>query len=166
MTNVVMTVKKLSVGLCTIQCFCYFSKIDSNTSKASKIYPLPHMYVVKDLVPVSMTNNIIQIWCIYVDRFIFIYSLNNWYWACASFTNRPMLYGFFSYKFIVWFCRTWITFTPSTNSLSHTWRRRASRKRITENSPIYSHLMTELNWWVKFSPWKQRCGREHHVQRL
>ncbi|KAG8430960.1 hypothetical protein GDO86_019647, partial [Hymenochirus boettgeri] len=26
-------------------------KIDSNLSKVSKIYPLPHMYVVKDLVP-------------------------------------------------------------------------------------------------------------------
>ena len=31
-----------------------YSKIDDNTSKVSKIYPLPHMYVVKDLVPVSM----------------------------------------------------------------------------------------------------------------
>lgn len=29
------------------------NKIDSNTSKTTKIYPLPHMYVVKDLVPVS-----------------------------------------------------------------------------------------------------------------
>lgn len=28
-------------------------KIDTNTSKVTKIYPLPHMYVVKDLVPVS-----------------------------------------------------------------------------------------------------------------
>lgn len=28
-------------------------KIDPNTSKAMKIYPLPHMYVIKDLVPVS-----------------------------------------------------------------------------------------------------------------
>jgi succinate dehydrogenase/fumarate reductase-like Fe-S protein len=31
-----------------------FSKIDPNTSKAMKIYPLPHMYVIKDLVPVSI----------------------------------------------------------------------------------------------------------------
>lgn len=30
------------------------NKIDTNTSKPSKIYPLPHMYVVKDLVPVSI----------------------------------------------------------------------------------------------------------------
>ena len=30
------------------------NKIDTNTSKPTKIYPLPHMYVVKDLVPVSM----------------------------------------------------------------------------------------------------------------
>lgn len=29
------------------------NKIDTNTSKVTKIYPLPHMYVVKDLVPVS-----------------------------------------------------------------------------------------------------------------
>lgn len=31
----------------------YLNKIDTNTSKPTKIYPLPHMYVVKDLVPVS-----------------------------------------------------------------------------------------------------------------
>ena len=30
-----------------------FSRIDDNLSKSMKIYPLPHMYVVKDLVPVS-----------------------------------------------------------------------------------------------------------------
>ncbi|NXR75171.1 SDHB dehydrogenase, partial [Pycnonotus jocosus] len=28
-------------------------KIDSDLSKVTKIYPLPHMYVVKDLVPVT-----------------------------------------------------------------------------------------------------------------
>lgn len=28
-------------------------RIDTNLSKVSKIYPLPHMYVIKDLVPVS-----------------------------------------------------------------------------------------------------------------
>merc|ERR1712124_190685 len=31
------------------------SRIDQDCSKVSKIYPLPHMYVVKDLVP-DMTN--------------------------------------------------------------------------------------------------------------
>uniref|UniRef100_A0A674N333 Succinate dehydrogenase [ubiquinone] iron-sulfur subunit, mitochondrial n=1 Tax=Takifugu rubripes TaxID=31033 RepID=A0A674N333_TAKRU len=31
------------------------NKIDTNTSKPTKIYPLPHMYVVKDLVP-DMSN--------------------------------------------------------------------------------------------------------------
>lgn len=31
------------------------SKIDSNLDKAIKIHPLPHMYVVKDLVP-DMSN--------------------------------------------------------------------------------------------------------------
>ncbi|CAH1773353.1 unnamed protein product [Owenia fusiformis] len=36
----------------TLACLC---KIDDNTSKAMKIYPLPHMYVVKDLVP-DMSN--------------------------------------------------------------------------------------------------------------
>ncbi|XP_065584634.1 succinate dehydrogenase [ubiquinone] iron-sulfur subunit, mitochondrial-like, partial [Artemia franciscana] len=30
-------------------------KIDSTSSKATKIYPLPHMYVIKDLVP-DMNN--------------------------------------------------------------------------------------------------------------
>lgn len=29
----------------------YFSKIDTNLNSTSKIYPLPHMYIVKDLVP-------------------------------------------------------------------------------------------------------------------
>lgn len=32
-----------------------FSEIDNDISKTSKIYPLPHMYVVKDLVP-DLTN--------------------------------------------------------------------------------------------------------------
>ncbi|XP_076627894.1 succinate dehydrogenase, subunit B (iron-sulfur) [Colletes latitarsis] len=35
-------------GTNTLACI---SKIDSNLSSASKIYPLPHMYIVKDLVP-------------------------------------------------------------------------------------------------------------------
>lgn len=29
----------------------FLSAIDANPSKATKIYPLPHMYVIKDLVP-------------------------------------------------------------------------------------------------------------------
>lgn len=33
------------------------NKIDSNTDKVTKIYPLPHMYVVKDLVPVSIRTD-------------------------------------------------------------------------------------------------------------
>lgn len=36
----------------TLACIC---KIDTNTDKPAKIYPLPHMYVVKDLVP-DMNN--------------------------------------------------------------------------------------------------------------
>jgi len=39
-------------GVNTLACI---SKIDSNLSKATKVYPLPHMYVIKDLVP-DMTN--------------------------------------------------------------------------------------------------------------
>lgn len=39
-------------GTNTLACI---SKIDTNTSKVSKIYPLPHMFVVKDLVP-DMNN--------------------------------------------------------------------------------------------------------------
>lgn len=39
-------------GVNTLACLC---KIDTNTSKALKIYPLPHMYVIKDLVP-DMSN--------------------------------------------------------------------------------------------------------------
>lgn len=39
-------------GVNTLACI---SKIDTNVSKSSKIYPLPHMYVIKDLVP-DMNN--------------------------------------------------------------------------------------------------------------
>ena len=35
-------------GTNTLACL---SKIDENTSKTTKIYPLPHMYVIMDLVP-------------------------------------------------------------------------------------------------------------------
>uniref|UniRef100_A0AC35TRT3 Succinate dehydrogenase [ubiquinone] iron-sulfur subunit, mitochondrial n=1 Tax=Rhabditophanes sp. KR3021 TaxID=114890 RepID=A0AC35TRT3_9BILA len=35
-------------GTNTLACIC---NIDKDTSKTTKIYPLPHMYVVKDLVP-------------------------------------------------------------------------------------------------------------------
>lgn len=39
-------------GTNTLACL---AKIDENTSKTTKIYPLPHMYVIKDLVP-DMSN--------------------------------------------------------------------------------------------------------------
>lgn len=39
-------------GSNTLACLC---KIDENTSKKTKIYPLPHMFVIKDLVP-DMSN--------------------------------------------------------------------------------------------------------------
>lgn len=39
-------------GTNTLACI---AKIDSNTSKATSVYPLPHMFVVKDLVP-DMNN--------------------------------------------------------------------------------------------------------------
>lgn len=35
-------------GVNTLACIC---NIDTNLSKSTKIYPLPHMYVIKDLVP-------------------------------------------------------------------------------------------------------------------
>ncbi len=35
--------------------FFFNSKIDDNTNKKTKIYPLPHMFVIKDLVP-DMSN--------------------------------------------------------------------------------------------------------------
>lgn len=35
-------------GSNTLSCLC---RIDDNTSKTTKIYPLPHMYIIKDLVP-------------------------------------------------------------------------------------------------------------------
>lgn len=35
-------------GVNTLACLC---RIDTNTSKSTKIYPLPHMYIVRDLVP-------------------------------------------------------------------------------------------------------------------
>lgn len=39
------------------------NKIDSSLSKPTKIYPLPHMYVVKDLVPVSQLHRTsVNIW--------------------------------------------------------------------------------------------------------
>lgn len=39
-------------GSNTLACLC---KIDENTNRTTKIYPLPHMYVIKDLVP-DMSN--------------------------------------------------------------------------------------------------------------
>lgn len=38
-----------------LRLFMCFSKIDTNTSSACEVYPLPHMYIVKDLVP-DLTN--------------------------------------------------------------------------------------------------------------
>ena len=35
-------------GINTLACL---SRIDTNTNTDSKIYPLPHMYVVRDLIP-------------------------------------------------------------------------------------------------------------------
>lgn len=57
-------ISQISSGICgscamninggnTLACL---NKIDANTSKPTKIYPLPHMYVVKDLVPVSTAS--------------------------------------------------------------------------------------------------------------
>ena len=47
------------------------NKIDTNTSKPTKIYPLPHMYVVKDLVPVSMLSFQTVLDCVVLYRIPF-----------------------------------------------------------------------------------------------
>lgn len=36
-------------GTNALACIC---EIDTNLNKTTKIYPLPHMYIIKDLVPV------------------------------------------------------------------------------------------------------------------
>jgi succinate dehydrogenase (ubiquinone) iron-sulfur subunit len=38
-------------GVNTLACLSYIDQKDATLSKASKVYPLPHMYVIKDLVP-------------------------------------------------------------------------------------------------------------------
>lgn len=50
-------------GQNTLACLC---KIEKDSAKASKIYPLPHMYVIKDLVPVKLLRNelAIKLFCI------------------------------------------------------------------------------------------------------
>ena len=40
---------------CSVYDNYVFSRIDPDTSKPVKIYPLPHMYVMKDLIP-DMTH--------------------------------------------------------------------------------------------------------------
>ena len=40
------------ISLSTIS-LVLFSRIDPSLSRHVKVYPLPHMYVIKDLVPVS-----------------------------------------------------------------------------------------------------------------
>lgn len=44
-------------------------RIDTDLGKVSKIYPLPHMYVIKDLVPVSVRQSLcgrggVLLWCL------------------------------------------------------------------------------------------------------
>jgi len=39
----------------TVICFIFYRRIDTNLKKTTRIYPLPHMYVIKDLVP-DMNN--------------------------------------------------------------------------------------------------------------
>lgn len=51
-------------GQNTLACLC---KIDDESNKATKIYPLPHMYVMKDLIPVKRTFN----WCLFLLFFVF-----------------------------------------------------------------------------------------------
>lgn len=42
-------------GQNTLACLC---KIDEDLGKITKIYPLPHMYVIKDLVPVRKYDDL------------------------------------------------------------------------------------------------------------
>ena len=37
-----------------LQFIIHFSRIDPSLTKPVKVYPLPHMYIIKDLVPVSV----------------------------------------------------------------------------------------------------------------
>ena len=46
--------KSVMMMWCCMWSVCVCSKINTNLKKPVKIYPLPHMYVVKDLVPVSI----------------------------------------------------------------------------------------------------------------
>ena len=49
-----------------------YSRIDDTSTKKEKIYPLPHMYVIKDLVPVSETPEIPRI---FTNCFVLIVQL-------------------------------------------------------------------------------------------
>ena len=56
-------------GQNTLACLCYIEPKDENGDKAkssdvTKIYPLPHMYVVKDLVPDMGNCKFLKcVWC-------------------------------------------------------------------------------------------------------
>ena len=58
-----ITTLHVSGGVNTLACL---TKIEAN-DKATKIYPLPHMYVVKDLVP-DMNNFYQQYRFVFDDR--------------------------------------------------------------------------------------------------
>lgn len=54
-------------GQNTLACLC---KIEAESEKETKIYPLPHMYVVRDLVPVNLESAvgvILTIWIGHVE---------------------------------------------------------------------------------------------------
>ena len=63
------------------------SKIDDDTSKTTKIYPLPHMYVIKDIVPVgtkqlsnrSFKRNIIMFSVMLCHCWFTLQDMNNFY---------------------------------------------------------------------------------------
>lgn len=55
------------------------NKIDANTNKPTKIYLLAHMYVVKDLVPVSAVYNVCFCACRGVMLLTFHQDVSNFY---------------------------------------------------------------------------------------
>lgn len=46
-----------SMNINGTNCLACMTRIDHNLNKITKIYPLPHMFVIKDLVPVFLFLN-------------------------------------------------------------------------------------------------------------
>lgn len=128
-------ISQISSGICgscamninggnTLACL---NKIDANTSKPTKIYPLPHMYVVKDLVPVSTASRENP----------------------SKFKNKRRGRKYITVYYIhhvslLITTRIWATSTRSTNPSSPTWKRKMNRRR--GRSSISSQWRTDRSW--------------------